>query len=78
MESWMVATEEQRASELLEAQAKAEALFHAVEARGLIRAGISENNLNAEIYALAQEMYGIRTYRSRWQEYPSTVRREPA
>jgi Metallopeptidase family M24 len=58
----MVATEEQRASELLEAQAKAEALFHAVEARGLIRAGISENNLNAEIYALAQEMYGIRTY----------------
>jgi len=40
----MAATEEQRASELLEAQTKAEALFHAVEARGLIRPGISENN----------------------------------
>jgi Xaa-Pro dipeptidase len=58
----MVATEEQRAAELLEAQAKAEALFHAVESRGLIRPGITENSLNAEIYALAQEMYGIRTY----------------
>jgi Xaa-Pro dipeptidase len=62
MESKMAATEEQRASELLEAQAKAEALFHAVEARGLIRPGITENNLNAEIHALAQEMYGITTY----------------
>jgi Xaa-Pro dipeptidase len=58
----MAATEEQRAAELLEAQTKAEALFHAVEARGLIRPGITENGLNAEIYALAQEMYGITTY----------------
>lgn len=58
----MVATGEQRASELLEAQANAEALFCAVEARGLIRAGITETSFNAEIYALAQEMYGIRTY----------------
>ncbi len=58
----MAATEEQRAAELLEAQTKAETLFHAVEARGLIRPGISENSLNAEIYALAQEMYGITTY----------------
>ena len=58
----MVATEEQRATELLEAQTKAEALFHAVEDRGLIRPGITENSLNAEIYALAQEMYGITTY----------------
>jgi len=58
----MVATEEQRASELLQAQAKAEALFHAVELRGLIRPGITEKTLNSEIYALAQEMYGISTY----------------
>ena len=58
----MIATEEQRASELLEAQAKAEAVFHAVEARGLIRPGITENGLNAEIYALAHEMFGITTY----------------
>lgn len=58
----MVTMEEQRASELLEAQAKAEALFHEVEARGLIRPGITENDLNAEIYALAQDLYGITTY----------------
>src|ERR1700689_2173986 len=58
----MTATEEQRASELLEAQRRAEALFAEVEARGLIRPGITENGLNAEIYALAQELYGITTY----------------
>ncbi len=58
----MAATEEQRASELLAAQTQAEALFHEVEARGLIRPGITENCLNAEIYALAQELYGITTY----------------
>src|ERR1700689_541463 len=62
MELRMTATEQQRATELLEAQSKAEALFHAVEARGLIRPGITENSLNAEIYALAQAMYGITTY----------------
>ena len=54
--------EEQRALELLEAQTHAEALFHEVEARGLIRPGITESGLNAEIYALAQELYGIKTY----------------
>jgi Xaa-Pro aminopeptidase len=58
----MAATEEQRSLELLEAQTHAQALFHAVEARGLIRPGITESGLNAEIYALAQELYGIKTY----------------
>ena len=58
----MAATEEQRASELRNAQTKAEALFREVEARGLIRAGVTEKTLNTEIYALAQEMYGISTY----------------
>ncbi len=58
----MAATEEQRALELLEAQIHAQALFHEVEARGLIRPGITESGLNAEIYALAQELYGIKTY----------------
>ena len=58
----MAATEEQRASELLEAQTRAEALFHEVEARRLIRPGITEKGLNADIYALAQELYGITTY----------------
>jgi Xaa-Pro aminopeptidase len=58
----MTHTEEQRAAELLEAQAKAVALFHEIEARGLIRPGITETTLNADIYALAKEMYGITTY----------------
>ena len=58
----MAETEEQRALELLEAQTRAEALFHQVEARGLIRPGVTEKGLNAEIYALAQELYGITTY----------------
>ena len=58
----MVATEEQRAAELLEAQTRAEVLFQEVEARRLIRPGITEKGLNDEIYALAQELYGITTY----------------
>jgi Xaa-Pro dipeptidase len=58
----MVATEERRSLELLQAQTHAAALFHEVEARGLIRPGITESGLNAEIYALAQELYGIKTY----------------
>ena len=58
----MTAAEDHRDSELLEAQTRAEALFRQVKARGLIRPGITENGLNAEIYALAQELYGITTY----------------
>jgi Xaa-Pro dipeptidase len=58
----MTITEEQRVSELLEAQRKAEALFNEVEERGLIRPNITEISLNADIYALAKEMYGITTY----------------
>jgi Xaa-Pro aminopeptidase len=54
--------EEKRVTELRMAQSKAEELFHEVEARGLIRAGISEKQLNEEIYALAKEMFGITTY----------------
>jgi Xaa-Pro aminopeptidase len=58
----MTELEQARAKQLLEAQAKAETLFHEVEARGLIRAGITESGLNEDIYALAAEMYGITTY----------------
>jgi Xaa-Pro dipeptidase len=54
--------EETRAAELLEAQRKAEQLFNEIEARGLIRPGITESALNADIYALAEQMYGISTY----------------
>jgi Xaa-Pro dipeptidase len=54
--------EEKKITELRIAQNKAEQLFHEVEARGLIRAGIAESQLNQEIYDLAKEMYGISTY----------------
>lgn len=58
----MTEPEETRAAELLEAQRKAEQLFNEIEARGLIRPGISESTLNADIYTLAEQMYGISTY----------------
>jgi Xaa-Pro dipeptidase len=58
----MAATEEERSLELLEAQTQAETLFREIETRGLIRPGITEKGLNAEIYALAQELFGITTY----------------
>jgi Xaa-Pro dipeptidase len=54
--------EETRAAQLLEAQSKAVQLFNQIEARELIRPGITEKDLNADIYALAKEMYGINTY----------------
>ena len=56
------ALEEKRVAELRIAQGKAEQLFHEVEARGLIRAGITESHLNQEIYDLVKEMFGISTY----------------
>ncbi|HEY1901437.1 MAG TPA: M24 family metallopeptidase [Terracidiphilus sp.] len=58
----MTELEQARAKELLEAQSNAEALFREIEARGLIRPGITETGLNADIYSLAKEMYGITTY----------------
>ncbi len=58
----MSVTEEARAAELKEAQLKAERLFHEVEARGLIRSGITEEQLNEDIYALAAELFGITKY----------------
>jgi Xaa-Pro dipeptidase len=58
----MTKQEETRAAELLDAQSKAEQLFDEIEARGLIRPGITESTLNADIYALAEQMYGISTY----------------
>ena len=54
--------EETRATELLEAQSKAERLFNEIDARSLIRPGVTEKTVNADIYALAKEMYGITTY----------------
>jgi Xaa-Pro dipeptidase len=58
----MTTAEEQRVSDLVKAQTKAEGLFNEIEARGLIRSHIMEAALNADIYALAKETYGITTY----------------
>lgn len=54
--------EEERVTELRAAQNKAEGLFREVDARGLIRPGIPESQLNQEVYDLAKAMYGISTY----------------
>src|SRR5580658_5937031 len=51
-----------RAESLLQAQTKANELFHAVETRGLIRPNVLESQLNQDIYDLANEMFGISTY----------------
>jgi Xaa-Pro dipeptidase len=56
------ADEGKRVTELKAAQDKAVRLFEEVEARGLIRAGITEGELNGKIYALAKEMFGVSTY----------------
>jgi len=37
-------------------------LFHEIEARGLIRAGITEAAQNTDICFLAKEIFGITTY----------------
>jgi Xaa-Pro dipeptidase len=49
------AFETQRVTEPGAAQAKAERLFHEIEAQNLIRAGLSESQLNDEIYEPAKE-----------------------
>jgi len=56
------ALEEQRVTELRAAQSQAERLFRGIEARGLIRSSVSESGLDADIYELAKEMYGVTTY----------------
>ena len=58
----MIKMQSDRAAALLQAQNKANELFHTVEARGLIRANVLESQLNQEIYDLAEEMFGISTY----------------
>ncbi|MGW7576501.1 M24 family metallopeptidase [Streptomyces sp. NPDC054765] len=47
-----------RAERLLEAQAKAEALFHEIAARGLVTSGESERAVSDRIRDLANEMFG--------------------
>lgn len=51
-----------REDELYAAQERAQALFDAVVARGLLRAGVSESALNEEIHALARDEFGVRRH----------------
>jgi Xaa-Pro dipeptidase len=55
-------SEEAVAAALLDAQAKAQTLFAAIESQNLIRPGVAETKINQDIYALAEKMYGIARY----------------
>jgi Xaa-Pro dipeptidase len=44
---------------LLEAQVKAHGLFSAIEAKRVIRPGATEKEINENVYALAEQMYGV-------------------
>jgi len=58
----MQQSEEDLIAGLLDAQAKAYALFAAVETQRVIRPGAKETEINEGIYALAASMYGISRY----------------
>jgi Xaa-Pro aminopeptidase len=55
-------SEEAVTAGLLDAQAKAQALFAEVETRNLIHPGTKESQINEDIYTLAEQMYGISRY----------------
>jgi Xaa-Pro dipeptidase len=58
----MTEFEQERVRELKHAQNQAIELFNEIEARGLVRPGITESRLNGEIYALADKMLGTTIY----------------
>jgi Xaa-Pro aminopeptidase len=58
----MQRSEAQLEAGLLDAQAKADALFAEVQAQDIIRPGNEESKINEQIYALAERMYGISRY----------------
>lgn len=51
-----------RQRELLTAQKHAEALFTEIEARAFIRPGVTEKQINDDIYQLAFELFGIKKF----------------
>jgi Xaa-Pro dipeptidase len=55
-------SEEALVAGLLDAQKKADELFVAVQAQGLIRPGVKESEINESVYSLAGSMYGISRY----------------
>ena len=52
-------SEEEVAAGLLDAQRKAHGLFSEIEAQRIIRPGANELDINENIYALAERMYGV-------------------
>lgn len=58
----MEQSEETLAANLLDAQAKALALFAEIETQALIRPGRAETEINKSVYDLAAQMYGITRY----------------
>jgi hypothetical protein len=62
--------------ELLAAERKADALLAAIEARGLVRPGRSETDVDLDIYTLAEQAFGVKQH---WHKRivragPNTVR----
>ena len=55
----MERSEEAVAAALLDAQAKAQALFAEIRTRELIRPGTAESEINAAVYDLAAQMFGV-------------------
>ncbi|WP_018759433.1 M24 family metallopeptidase [Paenibacillus terrigena] len=53
---------EKRQLSLREAERKAEELFKTIEEKGILRKGVTEKQINREIYDLAFQMYGIKKY----------------
>jgi Xaa-Pro dipeptidase len=54
--------ETNRSAALWEAQQKADALFRRIDERQIICAGVTESQINEDVYALAREMFGVDTY----------------
>ena len=59
MSSLFAPVEDSRRAELEHAQAKALKLFDAIERDGLIRAGVSERQVEDEIGELAEREFGV-------------------
>lgn len=58
----MEQSEEAIVAGLLDAQAKAQELFSTIQANGLICAGAKESEINANVYDLAEQMYGVKQH----------------
>ena len=58
----MTFDEPTRLASLQAAQGRAEALFAAIEAQGLVRAGLLESELSDEIHALAAQQFGVEAH----------------